>query len=136
MGMAGEGLNTIKSLVEQDTPYGAEFAEIARLGETYHLNEMHAGTPEQEKAIKEAGITDYRECCEYLKNIGLYEVTLPDGSPYKYGHRWLTKEIPEADLKEIEDILKRGLVAIRDYLPDKEREILEQEAFEEEDMER
>ena len=115
----GQCLDDIQALVERDTPYGAEFGEIVRLWQAYHLNDMHAGTPKQEKALKDAGLTgfasQYSECCEYLKGIGLYEVTLPDGSLYKFGSGWLTEEIPEKDLKEIEDIIKNGMGAIQKY---------------------
>lgn len=93
------------------------FKEIHRLWKLYHPNDMNAGTIEQEKALNEAvkmGIFPsmsanyYKEHCEYLKSIGLYEVEY-NGKPYKYGHGWLYREIPESDLNKIKELLKEGL---------------------------
>lgn len=81
---------------------------VYRLWKTYHLNDMHAGTPEQDKAVEEwkaAGNEyDYSKVCEYLKSIGIYEVDL-NGEPYKYGHAWLYEPIPEKDLNLINAIM-------------------------------
>lgn len=102
------------------------FMEIYKLWADYHLNDMHAGTPAQEKAIKEweaAGNKyDYREVCEYLKSINLYEVPIstidikynPDfegkEGTYKYGHGWIMEGIPAADIDRINSLLKDGQV--------------------------
>jgi hypothetical protein len=58
----------------------------------YHLNDMNAGTPEQEEALKNFK-GDYPEKCEHLKKAGLYEVDLK-GKKYKYGTAWLTRDLP------------------------------------------
>ena len=76
------------------------FKEIFNIWNLYHLNGMHAGTPEQEKAIEEAeknGLdfsdtsykkydfklseeerktakSRYDKICDYLKSVNLYEV--------------------------------------------------------------
>lgn len=80
------------------------FMEIYRLWKLYHLNDMHAGTVEQEKAVdawRANGNTyDYKAVCDYLKSIGLYEVEY-NGEPYSYGHKWLYWAIPDDDLKAI-----------------------------------
>lgn len=60
-----------------------------------HLNDMHAGTPEQELALKYCTSKDYKERCEYLKSIGLYEVEW-EGKPYRYGTGWLTYPLPKS----------------------------------------
>ena len=83
---------------------------INDLWKKYHLNDMNAGTPEQSQALetwhKENGTRfDYTKDCEYLKGINLYEVTLNDGSLYRYGHGWLYREIPENDLNTIKLLL-------------------------------
>lgn len=82
----------------------SEFMEIYRLWKLYHLNDMHAGTREQEAAIDawkaQGNRYDYDKVCDYLKSIGLYEVE-HDGEPYKYGHKWLYWEIPADDLEKI-----------------------------------
>lgn len=88
-----------------------KFKEIYRLWKLYHLNDMHAGTKEQEKAIEDArknGIIegyDYNMIKDYLKSINLYEVEY-QGKPYKYGYGWLYEEIPTKDIKIIKKIIK------------------------------
>lgn len=95
----GQCLDTIAKYVK-----ASEFMEIYRLWKLYHLNDMHAGTREQEAAIdawKEQGNRyDYNKVCDYLKSVGLYEVE-HEGEPYKYGHKWLYWEIPSEDLEKI-----------------------------------
>lgn len=80
------------------------FLKVYRFWKLYHLNDMHAGTEEQEKAIDEwkalGNKYDYAKVCDYLKSVGLYEVDL-NGTPYKYGHSWLYREIPAEDLEAI-----------------------------------
>ena len=82
-----------------------QFMELYRLWKLYHLNDMHAGTIEQEKAIEDweskGNHYDYTSACDYLKSVGLYEVEY-NGKPYKYGHAWLYWDIPEYDLKVIQ----------------------------------
>ena len=50
----------------------------------------------------------YSVDCELLKRHGLYEVEV-DGKPYKYGHGWLYRAIPESDLNKIRAILDKDL---------------------------
>lgn len=82
-----------------------QFMEIYRLWKLYHLNDMHAGTIEQEQALEDweskGNRYDYTSACEYLKSVGLYEVEY-NGKPYTYGHAWLYWDIPEDDLKIIQ----------------------------------
>lgn len=91
------------------------FKLIYDMWEKHHLNNLHAGTVEQEEALEKAVIdgnlssynaSSYKECCEYLKSIGLYEVEYK-GQPFKYGYGWLFREIPQEDLKKIEALLKK-----------------------------
>lgn len=99
------------------------FMEVYDLWKNYHLNDMHAGTPEQEKAIEEWKAQghkyDYKEVCDYLKSINLYEVPVSTidlkANPkyadskeetYKYGHDWLKVEIPEIDLERIKYLIE------------------------------
>lgn len=91
--------------------------ELYKFWKLYHLNGMHAGTPEQEKAIEEwkkAGNKyEYKKACEYLESVGLYEVEFSgktvgrmyEKEPYLYGHAWIVQDIPGADLLRIEHIL-------------------------------
>lgn len=86
-----------------------EFKKVLRFWRLHHLNGMHAGTPAQEQALINAGITawadEYDKACDYLKSVGLYEVEI-DGKPYEFGHGWLYWAIPENDLNEIKELLK------------------------------
>lgn len=82
------------------------FDKLYRLWKDHHLNGMHAGTPEQERAIEEwkleGHIYSYPEACEMLKRRDLYEVMYAglavgkryENEPYKYGHGWLVQELP------------------------------------------
>lgn len=79
------------------------FMMVYRLWKAYHLNNMKAGTPKQEAAVKEYlkdHAYDYGEVCDYLESIDLLE---DDG--YRYGTAWMYEPIPEADLKEIRELL-------------------------------
>lgn len=94
-----------------------KFRKVHEWWKKYHLNGMHAGTPEQEAAIAEwkadGNRYDYTAVCEMLKEIGLYEVEFTgktvgrmyDHEPYKYGHAWIIQDIPEDVLKEIEEFI-------------------------------
>lgn len=80
--------------------------KIIAIWKKYHLNDMNAGTPEQEKALK--GFKgDYDAQCEHLKKKGLYEVTLKNGKPYKYGTGWITRELPTDLWAEVEAVCNK-----------------------------
>lgn len=109
--LGGQCLDEIAKYVKNPT-----FKEIHRLWKLYHLNDMNAGTVEQENALRDAvkkGIIPsmsgnyYNEHCEYLKSIGLYEVE-HEGKTYKYGHGWLYRAIPDDDLNKIMELIKEG----------------------------
>lgn len=88
------------------------FAVIRKLWSKYHLNDLHAGTKEQEQALAEAYdkqntksfLKSFEEKCEYLKSIGLYEVEY-QGKPYRYGSGWIFSPIPQNELDKINLIL-------------------------------
>ena len=90
----------------------AAFPALAAL-EDWHLNDMKAGLPEQEQAIREweaAGNKyEYEAVCAMLKTRGLYEIPVPDGIEctggfpqevnegkrgYRYGERWIHSTLP------------------------------------------
>lgn len=93
------------------------FDAIYYLWKKYHLNGMHAGTPEQEAAIEEwkaeGNRYEYTAVCEMLKQRGLYEVNYTglsvgrryNDEPYKYSHAWLIQELPGDVLIKIEHLL-------------------------------
>lgn len=63
----------------------------------WHLNDMRAGTKQQEAAVREWKMThkyDYKEVCKYLDSIGL----LFDAG-YEYGTGWLKEDVPDGVLK-------------------------------------
>lgn len=87
---------------------------LYRWWKLYHLNDLTAGTPEQEAAVKawkaQGNEFDYNAVTAYLKEIGLWEIPFTgilnrkrvENVPYKYGHGWITEEIPQ---KEVVDML-------------------------------
>lgn len=88
------------------------FDKVYKWWKVYHLNDMHAGTKEQEKCLEEhkSEIKDLinRGICldkyEAEKQIllwdGLYTVEY-EGQPYAYGHGWIYYPIPQKDLDDI-----------------------------------
>lgn len=113
---AGQCLDTIakhrNELKDKET-----FDIIYSMWQKYHLNGMHAGTPDQEKAVKEwveqGNKFDYTAACNMLKELGIYEVNFTgatvgryyDNETYKYGHGLVVQEIPGNDLLKIEHLL-------------------------------
>jgi hypothetical protein len=101
----GQCLDTIAEYIKGNET----FDKIYHFWKLYHLNDMHAGTIEQEAAIKlweeQGNKYDYTKVCEYLKSINIYEVNY-EGKPYKYGHSWLYRAIPENDLQEIRALMQ------------------------------
>lgn len=110
----GQCLDEIKEYVSDPT-----FLKIYDLWKKYHLNNIKAGTPAQEKAVheyfeKNNKRYDYTDACNYLESIGLllddcgcntavrrYE----KGQGYEYGCGWVIEEIPESAVKEIKELL-------------------------------
>lgn len=94
------------------------FLELYDYWKKYHLNGMHAGTPEQEAAIEEwkaAGNEyDYAEACEELKRRGLFEVNYTglsvgrryENEPYRYGTAWLVQELPPEVISRVEYLIR------------------------------
>ena len=104
------------------TPVGSNptFRKLYRLWKLYHLNDTCVGTPVQEDVLQEAGLRkadDYDKACAYLKELHLYELPAHEadpyrkpnsphlGQPFKYGHEWLFRPIPQTDLNEIIELL-------------------------------
>ena len=104
--LGGQCLDEMLTLARAASWSGAEIAllvEVVDLWRAHHLNGMHAGTPEQEKALENFS-GDYSARCEHLRALDLYEVE-HEGKPYKYGHGWLYRPIPAADLARIWSLL-------------------------------
>ena len=105
----GQNLDTMKKYLGGN----ASFRRLFKLWEGYHLNGLNAGTARQTAALKEAGITEYRAACDYLKSIGLYVDSLADNERlsveteranrkhYEYGYGWIMRDLPADVLDEI-----------------------------------
>lgn len=114
----GQCLDTIL-LYKDQLNDEALFMEIYNLWKKYHLNSMHAGTPEQEAAIskweEKGNRYSYESACKMLKEQGLYEVPYSghstsrvyDNELYRYGSAWLVEEIPKEVVSRIEELLSR-----------------------------
>lgn len=128
---SGQCLDTLEKYLDHDKA----FMELHRLWKNYHLNGMNVGTIEQDKAIEESKkdgtweacqsildkkkadecsyakhtTSDYDVDCEVLKGKKLYEVKLPNGTMYRYGHGWLYRSIPSEDLAKIFLFLDKNL---------------------------
>lgn len=98
----GQCLDTLYHCLKDNKTMNKQFERIYRLWKLYHLNDCHAGTERQEKALAMANklCADYKECCDYLNSVGL----LYDNG-YLYGSSWLYREIPSDDLKSIKEIV-------------------------------
>ena len=93
-----------------------KFQKIHEVWKKWHLNGMHAGTPEQEAKIewwKSLGNKyDYDKVCEMLKKCGLYEVEFTgktvgkvyDHEPYKYGHGWIINDLPDEVVEFVKEV--------------------------------
>ena len=93
------------------------FDTLFNMWKTYHLNDMHPGTPEQEAAVdawRAAGNRyTYDGACEMLKAQGLYTVEFTgksvgrfyDHESYTYGHDWLIHDLPGDVLLKLEHML-------------------------------
>ena len=111
VGTCGQCLDTLKRELAHDKT----FMRLFRLWSGYHLNDLHAGTEKQEKALAEAGITEYDAACAYLKKKGLFvdelsgnervcETESVSRTHFPYGHGWITRRLPADVLAEIYDL--------------------------------
>ena len=111
--MGGQCLDSMEKYLR----HNPTFMKLYGYWKRYHLNGMHAGTPEQEAAINEwetAGNRyEYTAACEELKRRGLYTVNYTgltvgkryDNEPYTYGHGWIVNELPGDVLLDIEHMI-------------------------------
>lgn len=107
----GQCINVIEGIAQADKikdPAACDLIyKVAQWWKLYHLNNMHAGTPEQENALLSVGLKEfankYEECCEYLKKIGLLVVR-----GHKFGCKWLMQEIPADIQKDILETIEKN----------------------------
>lgn len=69
--------------------------KLMKLWKQYHLNDMNAGTIEQEKCLEKCKSKEYENHIKFLKKHHLYTVILEDGTKYKYGSGWLKRKLPD-----------------------------------------
>ena len=113
----GQCLEDINKHLSKMSPKNiALFKKLLTLWREYHLNSMHAGTPEQEAFLEKYGnirkYHDYGIACEELKLAGLYEVPYTglavgrryNGEMYRYGSAWLIRELPESVVDYVKEL--------------------------------
>src|SRR5581483_5670873 len=92
----GDMANSSGQVVDSITPATDAQRRLVKLWNEWHLNDMHAGTPEREAALEKDApewVKSFNDRVQWLKDRGLYEVPLPgfedatgDAVPlYKYG---------------------------------------------------
>lgn len=92
-------------------PNDKRVQSIKKVWERWHLNDVIAGSPNQEDFLKKHPLnaidwnsSHYDRACEALKAAGLN----PDpnyahnGKPYEYGSAWLKEELPQEVITEVE----------------------------------
>ena len=104
--MGGQCLDSINEDFRDQLQNVELWDEIYNLWKMYHLNGMHAGTPEQEQIVEDwenlGHRYDYDEVCDLLKSMGMYEVNYTgigvgrifNNEPYRYGTAWLVETLP------------------------------------------
>lgn len=119
--VAGQCLDEILEYARDLTPAKvALFYVLYSLWKRWHLNDLHAGTPIQEAAIKAwkacGNKYSYVDACDFLKEIDLYEVPfigktigkMYNGELYKYGHGWVIEDLPDDVVQTIIELCKDG----------------------------
>lgn len=82
-------------------------ARLREVWERWHLNDMVAGSPDQEAYLRAHPVeyvypeSHYTKASAALEAVGLNPDPdyLHNGKPYRYGHAWLREEVP-ADVLE------------------------------------
>ena len=79
---------------------GSDLARLKRVWQTWHLNDMQAGSPDQTRKLGHNGMS-FDQASEYLRRHGLNPDPnyLHNGKPYAYGSAWLAITVPEIELE-------------------------------------
>ncbi len=115
----GQCEETINKIIvsQASEPIKSLWNVIHYLWNNYHLNNLHAGTPEQKKLLKQNPNRSYDNDVEFLKQHDMLTVPAEQadpyrnkdsrliGKPYTYGYSWLTYPIPEEVLAIVKAIL-------------------------------
>lgn len=116
----GQCLDEIAKYADQLSIGAREkFRLLYVLWKHWHLNGLHAGTPEQEAAIKAwqacGNKYDYDAACDFLKQIDLYEVSFTgktvgreyQAESYTYGHGWVIADLPEPVVELVKNLCRK-----------------------------
>lgn len=77
-----------------------KIVKLHSIWKEWHLNNLVAGSPAQEKWIEAAGVNRYNDILQEMPAHILDDETyLHNGKPYRYGSAWLCKDVP-ADVLE------------------------------------
>lgn len=88
----------------------AQELRLREIWDTWHLNDMQAGSPAQTAWLKANPINDrmehYTKACAGLASAGLNPDPdfIHNGKPYSYGHDWLRVEVPADALEWLQGL--------------------------------
>lgn len=103
-GGRGQCVDAIKSKIDNFKKKDKEaLTRIIDIWESYHLNDLKAGTKYQTELISNleylAGEDRYEKQCSYLQSKNALE-----DRGYKYGHGWLYRDIPVEVIEFLESL--------------------------------
>ena len=109
LGGCGQILETLDRLTFYAPGWDADsVSRFAAYWERWHLNDMRAGTPAQETAVKtwlaDGNRYDYDRVCLMLRGKDLNPDKSNPRDPYRYGTRWLFEAIPLDVLEYLESL--------------------------------
>ena len=118
--VCGQCEDTINNIIEKQASESIKslWHIIYYLWKNYHLNDMHPGTPEQEKLLEQNSDHSYNHDHEFLKQYNMLEVPAEKadpyrkegskhiGEPYIYGNEWLVWPLPYEIINIINALLK------------------------------
>ena len=87
-------------------------SKLLGIWKLWHLNDLTAGSPNQEEYLKANPVvyaypeTHYGKACKMLTRAGLNPDLeyIRDGKPYSYGHAWLHTDVPQDVLQWLKDL--------------------------------
>jgi len=82
----------------------SQLQQICSAWETYHLNDIKAGTRDQEEYLNQfPRYEGYKWACDQLKDAGLYS-----DRGYVYGTRWLARQVSDEEIRYITSLFFGG----------------------------
>lgn len=117
--MSGSYDSSCGQIFDNIKPRTKDQKHLIDLWRKYHLNDVNAGTIEQENILKKCKSKDYEKQIDFLKKHHLYTVTLPDGTKYQYGTAWLYRPLPENFENDLNLLLETIEKENQEYKQDK-----------------